>query len=66
MKKMSDENKWIPVKEALPKESGQYIVTYHPCYWDDVKNELVVGMDSFIGKEKWAKRKYQRSYEKRK
>lgn len=54
------EQKWIPVTERLPEEKGDYLVTYHPCYWDDVKNETNVGIDSFRGKTAWAKRKYQR------
>lgn len=53
-------NKWISVKERLPEESGEYLVTYHPCYWDRVLDELCVGMDSFRGKTMWAKKKYQR------
>lgn len=51
---------WIPCSKALPKEKGEYLVTYHPCYWDDVKPELKVGIDTFRGKTTWAKKKYQR------
>lgn len=53
-------SRWIPVSERLPKEKGVYLVTYHPCYWDDVKEEVCVGIDTFRGKVKWAKEKYQR------
>ena len=51
---------WIPCSERLPDEKGEYLVAYHPCYWDDVKAEVKVGIDSFCGKTSWAKRKYQR------
>ena len=54
---MSD---WISVKERLPEVAGEYLVVYHPCYWDDVKEDLRVGIDSFRGKTAWAKKKYQR------
>lgn len=33
---------WIPVEERLPEEKGVYLVTYHPCYWDDVESEIKV------------------------
>ena len=52
--------KWIPVTEELPKEKGEYLVTYHPCCWDNVGKEKRVGMDTFKGKTSWAKNKYQR------
>ena len=52
--------KWIPVTERLPEKSGEYLVTYHPCYWDDVESEILVGVDTFRGKTTWAKAKYQR------
>lgn len=51
---------WISVKDRLPIEKGEYLVTYHPCYWDNVKPELCVGIDTFRGKTTWAKKKYQR------
>lgn len=51
--------RWIPVSERLPEEKGEYLVTYHPCYWDDVLQDIKVGLDTFRGK-KWAKVKYQR------
>ena len=51
---------WIPVDERLPEEKGVYLVTYHPCYWDNVGFEIRVGIDTFRGKTAWAQRKYQR------
>lgn len=51
---------WISVKERLPEEKGEYLVAYHPCFWDKVDPELCVGFDSFRGKTMWAKKKYQR------
>ena len=51
---------WIPVTERLPKEKGEYLVTYHPCYWDNVLDDIKVGIDSFRGKTEWAKKKHQR------
>lgn len=55
---------WISVKDRLPEEKGQYIVAYHPCYWDDVdESKTVIGVDSFRKVTKghqWAKHKYQR------
>lgn len=51
---------WIPVEERLPEEKGVYLVTYHPCYWDNVEAEVRVGIDTFRGKTAWAQRKYQR------
>lgn len=53
-------NNWISIEEKLPKEKGLYLVTYHPCYWDYVKEETSVGVDTFMGKKSWARRKYQR------
>lgn len=58
-------NNWISVNDSLPKEKGQYVVAYHPCYWDNVSPEVKVGIDSFRGgKNKvntvWARNKYQR------
>ena len=51
---------WISVEDRLPDEAGEYLVTYHPCYWDNVrKDQLLVGLDSFRGKTTWAKKKYQ-------
>lgn len=51
---------WRRVEEP-PKEAGEYIVAYHPCWWDDVKTQVTkVGIDSFRGKASWAKRKTQR------
>ena len=52
---------WHRVEEELPKEPGEYIVAYHPCYWDDVKTKVTkVGIDNFRGKSAWAKKKFQR------
>lgn len=52
--------KWIPVTERLPDTPGEYMVAYHPCYWDRVSDGIEVGLDSFRGKTSWAKKKYQR------
>ena len=47
--------------EEPPKESGEYIVAYHPCYWEDVDTSVTkVGIDNFRGKSAWAKKKFQR------
>ena len=52
---------WHRVEEELPKEAGEYIVAYHPCWWDDVKTSVTeIGIDTFRGKTSWAKRKFQR------
>ena len=51
--------RWIPVTERLPETPGEYMVAYHPCYWDRVHDEIKVGLDSFRGKTSWAKKKYQ-------
>lgn len=53
-------NDWIPVEERLPDKKGLYLVSYHPCHWDNVWDEIRVGIDTFMGKTSWAKRKYQR------
>lgn len=53
-------NNWIPCSERLPDEAGEYLVTYHPCIWDRVMDEVKVGLDSFRGKTTWAKKKYQK------
>lgn len=53
-------NGWIPVEERLPDQKGEYLVTYHPCYWDNVEKDVKVGLDTFRGKNSWAKKKYQR------
>lgn len=51
---------WHRVEEP-PKQAGEYIVAYHPCYWDDVKTKVTkVGIDNFRGKSAWAKKKFQR------
>lgn len=52
---------WVSVEDRQPRWPGEYIVKYHPCYWDSVwLNETHIGMDSFRGKTTWAKHKYQR------
>lgn len=53
-------NEWIPVEKELPKTKGEYLVSYHPCCWDNVLKEIRVGLDSFRGKSSWAKNKYQK------
>ena len=55
-----DASPWHRVEEP-PKESGEYIVAYHPCYWEDVDTSVTkVGIDNFRGKSAWAKKKFQR------
>ena len=57
----SNWSNWISVKERLPEKAGVYLVAYHPCYWDDVDmNRHEVGIDTFRGKQSWAKKKFQR------
>lgn len=51
---------WISVESKLPDKRGQYLVTYHPCYFNNVGDDIVVGIDTFRGKTEWAKKKYQR------
>lgn len=52
---------WHRVEDELPKEAGEYIVAYHPCWWNDVKTSVTeIGIDTFRGKTSWAKRKFQR------
>ena len=52
--------KWKFVDKELPRDKGEYIVAYHPCYWGNVrKDQIVIGLDSFRGKTTWAKNKYQ-------
>ncbi len=51
---------WISVKDRLPSEAGQYLVAYHPCVWENVLDEVRIGIDSFRGKNCWAQKKYQR------
>ena len=53
--------KWISVEDRLPEEKGEYLVVFHPCWWDDVKwTKTCVGIDTFRGKTAWAKKKFQR------
>lgn len=52
---------WHRVEDGLPKEAGEYIVAYNPCWWNDVKTSVTeIGIDTFRGKTSWAKRKFQR------
>ena len=52
---------WISIEDELPKEAGEYLVTYHPCCWGNVREDvIIVGVDSFRGKTTWAKNKYQK------
>lgn len=60
MPTLTSPNEWVSVDERLPETAGEYLVVYHPCYWDDVSAEICVGIDSFRGKTAWAKKKYQR------
>ena len=53
-------SEWILCEDSLPDKAGEYLVTYRPCYWDDVRDEVKTGIDSFRGKTTWAKKKYQR------
>ena len=51
---------WTDCLKQLPPSAGEYLVTYYPCYWDEVnKKELKVGLDTFRGVSSWAKKKYQ-------
>lgn len=56
----TEEKNWIPCSQELPDTPGEYLVTYHPCYWDKVETGIKVGFDSFRGKSSWAKKKYQK------
>ena len=56
----TEEKNWIPCSQELPDTPGEYLVTYHPCYWDEVETGIKVGFDSFRGKSSWAKKKYQK------
>lgn len=60
LSELIEDGSWTPCSEALPKIAGEYLVTYHPCYWGEVRPELKVGFDSFRGKTTWAKNKYQK------
>ena len=52
---------WISIDERLPEEKGEYLVAYHPCYRNDVKEDVTyTGIDTFRGKTTWAKNKFQR------
>nr|DAF09732.1 MAG TPA: Protein of unknown function (DUF551) [Caudoviricetes sp.] len=51
---------WIPVEKRLPEKKDVYLVTYHPCYWDNVHPDIAIGIDTFRGKTTWAKKKFQK------
>lgn len=51
---------WTPVSVRMPETKGEYLVAYHPCYWDRVEDGTCVGIDTFRRKTTWAKKKYQR------
>lgn len=51
-------SKWIPVSERLPNEKGYYLVTYHPCYYDNVSEELEVCIALFRGEDSWPEQKW--------
>lgn len=57
---ITPQSEWVSVEDRLPDTAGEFLVVYHPCYWDKVTSEIRVGIDSFRGKTTWAKRKYQR------
>lgn len=52
--------RWILIEERLSDKAGKYLVTYHPCYWDNVEEDVFVGIDNFVGKTFWSRRKYQK------
>ena len=60
LSELIEDGSLTPCSEALPKTADEYLVTYHPCYWGEVRPELKVGFDSFRGKTTWAKNKYQK------
>lgn len=33
---------WIPCSERMPKEKGEYLVTFHPCSWSKKKYQKVI------------------------
>lgn len=51
---------WVSVEDRMPGAPGEYLVVYHPCHWDSVSPDSLVGTDTFRGKTAWAKKKYQR------
>lgn len=59
LSQLIEDGDWTSCNDGLPKFAGEYLVTYHPCYWGEVRPELKVGFDSFRGKTTWAKNKYQ-------
>lgn len=60
VKRQSKVKEWIPIEERLPEEKGLYLVAYHPCYWDNVdENVVAIDVDNF-GRGLWGNRKRQR------
>ena len=55
-----DYSDWTLASERLPEQAGEYLVTYHPCCWGQVRKGSYVGLDTFRGKTTWAKNKYQK------
>lgn len=52
---------WHWVDECLPDKTGEYLVTYHPCNWNDVdESKTEVGLDTFHRRMGWARHVYQR------
>ena len=60
LENLPPEEMWVSCNDRLPEEKGEYLVTYHPCWWDQVGSSLEVGLDSFRGKTAWARKKFQR------
>lgn len=59
---LSQVTEWISVDVKLPTKKGEYLVAYHPCYWDRVvREETLIGTDTFRGKNVWAKYRYKRN-----
>lgn len=56
---------WFDVKERLPDGEGEYLVTYHPCFLEDVEEGKVkVGMDTYYeacDRGIWSKTVWQRT-----
>lgn len=58
--KSKKEYEWIPITESFPDKAGTYLVTYHPCYGDNVdENVVAIDVDNF-GRGLWGNRKRQR------
>lgn len=60
LENLPPEEMWASCSDRLPEEKDEYLVTYHPCWYDQVEPSLVVGLDSFRGKTAWARKKFQR------